>query len=76
MAPFDQHFYIILNLAVGGTNYFADSFVNSPLPKPWLNTSPRAAADFWENRSQWETTWLRGTEESHFLIDYVRVRAL
>lgn len=40
MAPFDQPFYIILNLAVGGTNYFADSFVNQPHAKPWLNTSP------------------------------------
>lgn len=35
MAPFDQEFYIIMNLAVGGTNYFADSFRNEPLPKPW-----------------------------------------
>lgn len=41
MAPFDQPFFIILNLAVGGVNYFADSFVNQPHPKPWLNTSPR-----------------------------------
>lgn len=41
MAPFDQPFYIILNLAVGGTAYFPDFFVNSPLPKPWSDSSSR-----------------------------------
>jgi beta-glucanase (GH16 family) len=34
MAPFDQEFYIIMNVAVGG-NYFSDSFRNEPYPKPW-----------------------------------------
>lgn len=40
MAPFDEPFYIIFNLAVGGTNYFADHFVNKPYNKPWHNDSP------------------------------------
>lgn len=35
LAPFDQEFHLILNLAIGGTNFFDDSFVNFPLPKPW-----------------------------------------
>ncbi len=35
MAPFDQEFFIIMNLAVGGTNFFDDFFVNQPYPKPW-----------------------------------------
>lgn len=35
MAPFDQEFFIIMNLAIGGTNYFDDFFVNQPYPKPW-----------------------------------------
>lgn len=34
MAPFDQEFFLIMNLAVGGVNYFADHFVNTPA-KPW-----------------------------------------
>ena len=35
-APFDQEFYIIMNLATGGTNnYFGDSWTNKPHPKPW-----------------------------------------
>lgn len=37
MAPFDQEFFVIMNLAVGGTGgYFSDSSVNDPgFPKPW-----------------------------------------
>lgn len=76
MAPFDQEFYIIMNLAAGGTNYFADSFTSNP-PKPWSNGSPRASADFWEGRSGWEPTWNRNrNEDSHMQVDYVRVWAL
>lgn len=39
MAPFDQEFYIIINLAVGGTAYFPDDATN-PGGKPWNNNSP------------------------------------
>jgi hypothetical protein len=40
-APFDQEFYLILSLAVGGTNgWFADDGV-----KPWGNDAPHAARD-------------------------------
>jgi hypothetical protein len=36
MAPFDEEFYIVMNLAVGGmTGYFPDSGINKPKPKPW-----------------------------------------
>jgi hypothetical protein len=34
-APFDQEFYIIMNLAVGGVNFFSDTYVNAGNPKPW-----------------------------------------
>lgn len=34
MAPFDQYFYPIINLAVGGTSFFSDSYVNKPQEKP------------------------------------------
>lgn len=75
MAPFDQEFYIILNLAVGGTSYFPDTASN-PGGKPWLNTSPRASGDFWDGREQWLPTWNLGTEDSHLQVDYVRVYAV
>nr|CAD7452669.1 unnamed protein product [Timema tahoe] len=41
MAPFDQEFYFLMNLAVGGVNgYFPDDGVNAG-GKPWINTSPQ-----------------------------------
>jgi hypothetical protein len=38
-APFDQEFYLILNVAVGGTNgYFPDDQCD----KPWSNSASSA----------------------------------
>ncbi|KAK3939750.1 glycoside hydrolase [Diplogelasinospora grovesii] len=52
--PFDQPFYLILNVAVGGTNgWFQDSVSG----KPWLDASPNAKKDFWEQKAQWFPTW-------------------
>eukprot|EP00741_Cyanophora_paradoxa_P013159 tig00000178_g12712.t1 len=39
-APFDQKFYLIINLAVGGTNGYWDAFDG----KPWSNDAKRPAA--------------------------------
>ncbi|CAH1367168.1 unnamed protein product [Tenebrio molitor] len=74
MAPFDQEFYIILNLACGGMAYFPDGMTN-PGGKPWSNTSPTAIADFWKGKDQWLPTWQLGTDTPIFKIDYVRVWA-
>ena len=52
--PFDQDFYLILNLAVGGTNgWFEDGVAG----KPWVDASPTAKKDFWDARNQWYPTW-------------------
>ncbi|XP_050071967.1 beta-1,3-glucan-binding protein-like [Anopheles maculipalpis] len=82
MAPFDQEFFIIMNLAVGGTNgYFPDvpPATNANRGKPWSNTSPTAARDFWNGRNSWLPTWRmtdnRG-KDSSLQVDYVRVWAL
>ncbi|KAJ3191897.1 hypothetical protein HK101_007311 [Irineochytrium annulatum] len=49
-APFDQEFYLIMNVAVGGTNgYFPTA--------AWSNTSPHAALDFWNAKGSWGPTW-------------------
>ncbi|XP_018330842.1 beta-1,3-glucan-binding protein-like [Agrilus planipennis] len=74
MAPFDQNFYIILNVAVGGTNYFPDDVVNGNGAKPWENTSGRASTDFWNGRNQWLPTW--DGLNSALQVDYVRVYAI
>lgn len=53
-APFDQKFYLILNLAVGGTNGWFQDGVNG---KPWLDGSPKAKKDFYDSRDTWLPTW-------------------
>ncbi|KAM0281476.1 hypothetical protein ACHAQH_003506 [Verticillium albo-atrum] len=54
--PFDQYFYLIINLAVGGTNGW---FEDGKSEKPWLNGSPNAKKDFWEARDTWLPTWTK-----------------
>ncbi|KAI0125340.1 beta-1,3-glucan-binding protein [Xylariales sp. AK1849] len=52
--PFDQKFYLILNVAVGGTNgWFEDGQSN----KPWLDASTNAPKDFWNAQDTWYPTW-------------------
>lgn len=52
--PFDQNFYLVLNVAVGGTNgWFADNVAG----KPWINTAPNAPSNFWNSRNTWYPTW-------------------
>jgi len=70
-APFNQDFYLIFNLAVGGTNGY---FPESP-GKPWSNKSPIAAKDFYLQKNQWLSTWAPGTGRD-LAIDYVRVWGL
>ncbi|XP_041475277.1 beta-1,3-glucan-binding protein-like isoform X3 [Lytechinus variegatus] len=70
--PFDQEFYLILNVAVGGVNYFGDTATYNP-PKPWTNDSPTAARDFWNARNDWLPTW--DGEEAAMQVNYVRVYA-
>ncbi|KAF8864604.1 putative beta-1,3-glucan-binding protein [Acephala macrosclerotiorum] len=54
--PFDQEFYLILNVAVGGTNgWFEDSSA-----KPWTDSSETAKYDFWNAQNQWYPTWANG----------------
>lgn len=77
MAPFDQEFHIIMNLAVGGTGFFSDSFRNEGASKPWSNTSPNAARDFWNGRGGWLPTWnYNRNDDADLQVDYVRVWAL
>ena len=66
-APFDRKFYLILNLAVGGTNgYFKDGVA----AKPWSDTSQRASSEFYDNKGQWWPTW---GDRSSFQIDSVKM---
>ncbi|XP_053646901.1 beta-1,3-glucan-binding protein [Cherax quadricarinatus] len=74
MAPFDQKFYVVLNVAVGGVNGF---FPDGITDKPWSNGSPQAALDFWNGRDSWLPTWEQGegriSENAALQVDYVKV---
>lgn len=77
MAPFDQEFHVIMNLAVGGVNYFSDGFRNEGAGKPWSNTSPTAPRDFWRGKNGWLPTWNYGwSDDANLQVDYVRIWAL
>lgn len=52
--PFDHKFFLILNVAVGGTNGWFEDNVNG---KPWLDNSPKATRDFWDAKDKWFPTW-------------------
>lgn len=53
-APFDQEFYLVINVGVGGTNGW---FKDEQAGKPWIDTNPHAKKDFWDARDQWYPTW-------------------
>ncbi|KAG0348788.1 hypothetical protein BG004_004145 [Podila humilis] len=70
-APFDQEFYLIINVAVGGTaGYFPDGVGN----KPWSDRSEHAVNEFYAAKDDWYPTW--GPEhglDRALAVDYIRV---
>ena len=70
-APFDQRFYLIIDLAIGGTNgYFPDGVGG----KPWSDSDPHAVNAFYNAKDAWYSTWPQpGGTGSPFMIDSVRV---
>ncbi|KAF9292955.1 hypothetical protein BGZ74_011911, partial [Mortierella antarctica] len=70
-APFDQEFYLIMNVAVGGTaGYFPDGVGN----KPWSDKSEHAVNEFYAAKDEWYPSW--GPEnglDRALAIDYIRV---
>jgi hypothetical protein len=49
-APFNREFYLLINLAVGGT---AEYFPEGMGGKPWSNKSPHSVNEFWNARGAW-----------------------
>lgn len=58
-APFDQKFYLILNVAVGGTNGWFKDKVGG---KPWIDDAKNAQWTFWNAASEWLPTWAQGAD--------------
>ncbi|KAI8335864.1 concanavalin A-like lectin/glucanase domain-containing protein [Chlamydoabsidia padenii] len=67
-APFDEEFYLIFNLAVGGASFYWPDHDT----KPWSNSDPHPANQFWNNRHQWLPSWGEG-HQSALAIDWVKV---
>ncbi|KAJ7149763.1 glycoside hydrolase family 16 protein [Mycena crocata] len=59
-APFDQDFYLIMNVAIGGTNGW---FPDGQGDKPWLNRAGNPPLDFINGQKQWLPTWPENVEE-------------
>ncbi|KAL1849605.1 hypothetical protein Daus18300_013212 [Diaporthe australafricana] len=56
-APFDQEFYLILNVAVGARNgWFSDGKGS----KPWVDAATNAQWTFWDDADKWLPTWGEG----------------
>nr|KAI8762747.1 beta-1; 3-glucan-binding protein-like isoform X1 [Biomphalaria glabrata] len=73
MAPFDQNFYLMFNVAVGGTSgFFPDGNHYGGVTKPWSNSSPHPMLDFWNAHNAWLPTW-QG-DNSALIIDWVEFR--
>lgn len=56
-APFDEQFYLILNVAVGGKNGW---FLDNVGGKPWLDAGASAQWDFYSDVDNWLPTWGEG----------------
>jgi beta-glucanase (GH16 family) len=67
-APFDQKFYLIMNVACGGTTGYWD---DSEPAKPWNNKDDHAINSFWNNRGAWYPTW--EGENAALQVDYIKV---
>lgn len=70
-APFDQEFYLIIELAVGGTSGW---FPDDDGDKPWTNGGGNEAMyDFAEAQSTWSSQWPSSVDDNAFRIDWVKM---
>ncbi|KAK7472065.1 hypothetical protein VKT23_000179 [Stygiomarasmius scandens] len=69
-APFDQEFFLIIDLAVGGTSgWFPDGVGN----KPWHDGSTTAMYDFAKDQDNWSKSWAESVDDKAFRIDSVKM---
>ncbi|KAH8113143.1 putative member of glycoside hydrolase family GH16 [Phellopilus nigrolimitatus] len=69
-APFNQPFYLIMDVAVGGTSgWFPDNVGD----KPWLDQSLTAMYDFARAQDTWYATWPTDVRDRGMAIDYVKM---
>ncbi|KAI0946598.1 hypothetical protein AcW1_010027 [Taiwanofungus camphoratus] len=69
-APYDQPFYLILDLAAGGTSgWFPDNVGG----KPWYDGSGTAMQEFANAQGTWSATWPSDADDRAFRIDSVKM---
>ncbi|KAJ7651192.1 glycoside hydrolase family 16 protein [Roridomyces roridus] len=68
--PFDQDFYLIMNVAVGGTNGW---FPDGQGDKPWVNHAGNPPVDFVSGMGQWGPTWPQDFRDRAMVVDYVKM---
>ena len=76
--PFDQEFFLQINLAIGGTGKFFPNVLCRH--KPWDNTKPSAMEDFLSAYKDWWPTWggdvnqpeKGASKQAAMVIDWVR----
>ncbi|KAF9053306.1 ectomycorrhiza-upregulated GH16 glucan endo-1,3-beta-glucosidase precursor [Panaeolus papilionaceus] len=68
--PFDQDFYLILNVAVGATSGWFPDFQGD---KPWLDRAQSPQRDFAKNIAQWYPTWPQKVEDRAMIVDSVKM---
>ncbi|KAF8737453.1 hypothetical protein AX14_012841 [Amanita brunnescens Koide BX004] len=69
-APFDQAFYLIIDLAVGGTSGW---FPDNKGGKPWYDGSLTAMREFAEAQDVWAATWPQNPDDRSLRIDYIKM---
>ncbi|KAM5543724.1 hypothetical protein V8D89_002341 [Ganoderma adspersum] len=69
-APYDQEFYLILDVAAGGTSgWFPDNVGG----KPWFDGSDTAMRDFAKAQDTWSATWPSSSQDRAMRVDYVKM---
>ncbi|CCG81819.1 Predicted protein [Taphrina deformans PYCC 5710] len=78
-APFDQHFYLILNVAVGSYNgWFPEDNSDNPAYSTAHGTGGQpyeAVHDFWKSQHQWYPTWPTDLTRG-MAVDWIRMSEL
>ncbi|OCF72751.1 hypothetical protein I204_05980 [Kwoniella mangroviensis CBS 8886] len=74
VAPFDQPFYLMIDLAVGSQDGW---FPDGTGGKPWIDQSGSAMSDFWAAKSKWwDSSWTAKdatAEDRAFAIESVKM---
>lgn len=69
-APFDQEFYLIISLSVGGTSGWFPDKVGG---KMWFDGSATAMTDFAKAQDEWFGTWPSSDDDRALRVDSVKM---